>query len=483
MLLLAGAGCGDNGTALPSPGNEGARNASLAIAIGRSASRAAKDGDAMKNLTVLLANGTSIAARDISNPEAASRTVTFENLSRGPYTLYIVANAPEGLDLSTTAYAPGATLPAEFADRLLAALSGTASPSYDDTGGMPLTLVKEIMVVPGTNNVSAELERVVGRFSVSIHNHADNKTLCIREVRLSDFNASSGYLFNRDNTIPPGNTYRAFPAAAGVIAIPEHGSANAFDEYLYENKAPAYEMAIEGAIFEGTMATPVTYSVNKTIGSNETSISNTNNTYVIRSYSDDSYYLYMNGTTLSAKVPANDNELINDKNYHWQFSGTSSGTIKNVGTGRYITISDGTLSTGTSGSTFNFGISYGIYFRASAGRTRYFINRDGTNINTTSRSNNNPPNNNNNCRWYLCLYTETEAWQDGNGTLANPLKDFSTTIPINYLTPSGATVPLEYIYRNEHVHTTVNVFYNENYGIFNLEVIPWEKKTAEITFD
>ena len=55
--------------------------------------------------------------------------------------------------------------------------------------------------------------------------------------------------------------------------------------------------------------------------------------------------------------------------------------------------------------------------------------------------------------------------------------------PINYINSFGATAALKYIYRNEHLHTTANVFYNEGQGTFNFEVVPWEKKTADITFD
>ena len=59
----------------------------------------------------------------------------------------------------------------------------------------------------------------------------------------------------------------------------------------------------------------------------------------------------------------------------------------------------------------------------------------------------------------------------------------SVTTPINYINSFGATAALKYIYRNEHLHTTANVFYNEGQGTFNFEVVPWEKKTADITFD
>ena len=411
-----------------------------------------------------------IVGRDISTPDAVSQTVTFTGLLRGQYTLYIIANAPGDLDLSTAAYEVGATLPGTLKDRLLVTLSGTDTPSYDDTDGMPLTLVKEVALSPGANQISAELERVVGRFSVSVYNHIDNKKLCISNVELSDFNASIGYLFNHNNTIPGAVTYRSFPPLTDIISIASHGSASVFDKYLYENIASTYEMTIEGAIFEES-DNPATCVINQNIGSNQTSINSPDDVYVIRSYSDNTYYLYTNGSTLSAKQPADDNELINDKNYQWQFSGTSSGTMKNVGTDRYITISGREPGIGPTGSNFNFGASTGIYFRS--GR---YISRNGENISTRGSINNNS-------RWYLRPYTETEEWKDAGGNTLTPVKNFSVTTPINYINSFGATAALKYIYRNEHLHTTANVFYNEGQGTFNFEVVPWEKKTADITFD
>lgn len=229
-------------------------------------------------------------------------------------------------------------------------------------------------------------------------------------------------------------------------------------------------MTIEGAIFEES-DNPATCVINQNIGSNQISINSPDDVYVIRSYSDNTYYLYTNGSTLSAKQPADDNELINDKNYQWQFSGTSSGTMKNVGTDRYITISGSEPGIGPTGSNFNFGVSTGIYFRS--GR---YISRNGENIFTRGSINNNS-------RWYLRPYTETEEWKDAGGNTLTPVKNFSVTTPINYINSFGATAALKYIYRNEHLHTTANVFYNEGQGTFNFEVVPWEKKTADITFD
>ena len=457
ILLFAGVGCEDQDTAFPSQEEGRGRDASLTLAIGENLSRAAKDGDSMKKLVVLLVDVNSeIVGRDISTPDAVSQTVTFTGLLRGQYTLYIIANAPGDLDLSTAAYE--------------VTLSGTDTPSYDDTDGMPLTLVKEVALSPGANQISAELERVVGRFSVSVYNHIDNKKLCISNVELSDFNASIGYLFNHNNTIPGAVTYRSFPPLTDIISIASHGSSSGFDKYLYENIASTYEMTIEGAIFEES-DNPATCVINQNIGSNQTSINSPDDVYVIRSYSDNTYYLYTNGSTLSAKQPADDNELINDKNYQWQFSGTSSGTMKNVGTDRYITISGSEPGIGTTGSNFNFGASTGIYFRS-----RRYISRNGENISTRSSINNNS-------RWYLRPYTETEEWKDAGGNTLTPVKNFSVTTPINYINSFGATAALKYIYRNEHLHTTANVFYNEGQGTFNFEVVPWEKKTADITFD
>ena len=88
ILLFAGVGCEDQDTAFPSQEEGRGRDASLTLAIGENLSRAAKDGDSMKKLVVLLVDVNSeIVGRDISTPDAVSQTVTFTGLLRGQYTL------------------------------------------------------------------------------------------------------------------------------------------------------------------------------------------------------------------------------------------------------------------------------------------------------------------------------------------------------------------------------------------------------------
>ena len=83
-----------SGHGIPSQEEGRGRDASLTLAIGENLSRAAKDGDSMKKLVVLLVDVNSeIVGRDISTPDAVSQTVTFTGLLRGQYTLYIIANA------------------------------------------------------------------------------------------------------------------------------------------------------------------------------------------------------------------------------------------------------------------------------------------------------------------------------------------------------------------------------------------------------
>lgn len=69
ILLFAGVGCEDQDTAFPSQEEGRGRDASLTLAIGENLSRAAKDGDSMKKLVVLLVDVNSeIVGRDISTP-------------------------------------------------------------------------------------------------------------------------------------------------------------------------------------------------------------------------------------------------------------------------------------------------------------------------------------------------------------------------------------------------------------------------------
>ena len=498
LLALLGSGCSDD-TTTENPSTEPLTkgDATLTLTIGKAETKSAQDGDIMNRLAILLVSTNStIVGRSITTPAAASATVTFPNVMRGSYTLYIVANAPTDIDFSQSAYAVGATLPTTLVDQQLSTLTGTNIPSYTDAQGMPLSLIKSVALVSGDNSVSAELERVTGRFNIQVYNHIPTKTVGISNVTLSNFNANTGYLFSHSYVPPATVTYRGFPPFTTSSIIPSYGNAAVLSGYLYENAAPAYTVDITGALLNAS-DNPTSYAVVKSAGANigSTSGLTTASTYFLRSYSGTTYYMYMDASgNMGVTSFASDAALTANpdyKNFLWQFANESTGIITgrimNVGTGRYITLSGGTLgSTATASSattlyTGNFTTYSTLYFRQGTTGTRYFISRNGSTLNTLSRNNTQPSSSNS--AWYAREFSQSSAWVNAGGTTLTPVKEFTVSKQITYINSFGAAAALTRIARNDQINMKVNIYYSESSGVLDFEVATWIKKTGDITFE
>ena len=492
IVVLLSAGCSKDVVDNQTESGDGQGDATLTLTIGKSETRSAKDGDLMNNLTVLLVSSTSnIVGRSITTPNAATATVSFSRIVRGDYTLYIVANAPSNIDLSTSAYAVGATLPTTLVNQLLPSLTGTDTPVYTDQQGMPLSLIKKIALGPGANAVSAVLERVTGRLRITVFNHIPSKKLCISRGSLSNFNANTGYLFSHNYTPPTSVSYRAFASSSQIWSIESYTNTDVLDKYVYENQASSYEVHLEGAIFN-VSDQPASYTSTVTIGNNISSNTQitAGNSYFIRSYSDQNYYLYMTDEgTLGARYFASDAALLaaaDYRNFLWKFSGTSSGTLQNVQTERYLAFDDDyyqwtSQTTDDSYASLYFGTSKAVYIRYGSSGYRYFVRRNETSITEGGRYNNNPTNDND--RWYLRAFNLDMGWKDANGNVVNPIKKFVAVQPINYINSFGASAVLDQIKRNENLHMIVNVYYSESANLLDFEVESWLEKSAETTFD
>ncbi len=467
-------------------GSEG--EASLTIEIGQTASRSAKDGDVMKNLTLLVVNSENkIAYRYESKPDAPTATISIKDILRGHYTLYFVANAPEDLNLYPDFVAHETLLPDSFYNTLLKECTGTDTPSYNDTQGMPLTLKTSIFLAPKANKISVELERVVGQYSITVFNHITSKKLGIHLVKLSNFNPSTGYLFNHENAIPASVDYRMFTSMTEAKIMQPLGESLVFEQYFYENKAPIYELALGGSIFNDDDPDPVKYDVTRKIENNQIQIDDASKIFFIRSNNTNSY-MCMDGSGNLLVNELTDDELsknANIQNYLWQFSGTSSGKIQNVGTGHYIASSGTTLQQTASAAkaevfTFNKYNGY-FYMRTTYNNQHYYLTCSNNSITLTLGHWYYP--NTNEQLWQLRTFSETWKWLDANNNEIKSVKDFLISTPINFINSYGAAEPLRYIYRNERVHTIVNVFYNDAYETLKFEVVPWIRKYAETSFD
>lgn len=455
-------------------------------------------GDKMNNLTMLLVrdNNTIEKRVDIStvasptgftNSDQKEATIQLLDVERGDHTIYLIANNPTDL----SAYTEGANVETLGLENiLLPTLSGITTPLYSEEKGMPMTAVIKTTLKQGVNNVSAEVERVVGRFGVTFYNHVvdEGYDVVIANGQLSSFNASQGYLFNHDYTVPSGNGYRAFFEAPSIAQRVSHsGNLTPVDTYLYETDANAtYELSFMVGVFRN-LAAEVTPTVTTAVVPDET---NHNDIVVGHQYliyhPGRNLYLCMNGSSLALdeEVPTT-----NYDNFLWEFSSDTGGKIKNVGTGRWINHS-GTYSSTTdsesSATTFTKGdidtTDKTIYFRSNYVNYnyRYFLaTANDTELEMNRRRNNAP--NDADAFWTLRKLNTTPTWSD-YGT-AEIMGTVYHSAPLTYITELGSPAPLEQIKRNDNLQVGVNIFYNPQSGDFNFEVVPWDEVTGDITFD
>ena len=203
----------------------------ISIVSGNGETKSAKDGDLMNNLRVwMVKDGESVVNQYASlTPGAASATVSFDPISRGDYTIYIVANST-----ALGGYVKGSTIDDAFLKQTLPVLVDKRPPFTDETG-MPLSLVKKVNVGPGVNRISAELLRVCGRIRITLLNKTADKAIFLSVATLNDQNPSSGDLFFADHAVPAGTSYGPFASPAGSIRIAPGKVDTVLDQYLYES--------------------------------------------------------------------------------------------------------------------------------------------------------------------------------------------------------------------------------------------------------
>lgn len=454
-------------------------------------------GDKMESLTMLLVRGDNTIEKRVDIDAVGSptgftgtaqteATIKLADVERGEHTIYLVANY--ALPATYTEGANVATL--GLYDTLLPTLSGTATP--DHTVAMPLTAKLDVEFKQGTNAVSAEVERAYGRFGVTFYNHAVDSgyTVVVANAELSAFNASSGYLFNHDYTVPAGNTYRTFFAgASGAKRLDYGGTLTPIDTYLYEtDKNATYKLSFMVGVFKG-LAADVTPTVTTAEVPDET-----NHDAIIVGHKyllynpNQGVYLYDNGSTgdarfaVSATVPST-----NYNNYLWEFSTTSAGKIRNVGTGRWISRTDASLSTtDTEGGaeTFTKGNdgTGSFYLRSTYWKDYYYYHlnassgsvtlRRGSNYNSTNYATS---------LWTLRQMKTTPSWTIPEGATLKAEAYHSANL--TYINDLGSPAPLERIDRNQNLQVGVNIFYNPQTGSFNFDVVPWTNVEGDATFD
>ena len=501
----------------------GPSNIVLKISTKAQTKGGASDGDVMSNLHIWLVYNNSVE-RYLSQDDAActisgsTATATFNDVPRGACTIYLVANLPEGNPLPET-YAVGKSINEDFLKYVLPKVVNYEPPFGDSTPGMPLSTSVSLSVGAGTNRVSAELVRTCAKLSITVRNNTTNNTIILKDLIFTNKNPNVGYLFEQSDYSIPGTAsfgpFMSITHSSGETVsdvIPQGSERTYIQQYMYEtatNGAADLGFEIVGGLFpdgtdKATVVNVVTggggrkdvYKFNPNSASAQSSISD-NTPYLIKSRDSD-YYLYDNNGNLKAGTLVSGEQIV-DSTYLWVFSPSSSSTtIKNLKTGKYISIDNsGNVSMSPTSSSLYFsftsesnpfrfynGYTSGSLLITSNSYTLSVKNGDVNRIYYKEYFISLTPSSDSSC--YFNVY-KPQTFEDRlfreDGTTPADVYFNKTISSLNYINKYGTPVPLEQIRRNQDVKIVVNIHYNPNSGVLYFETTDWVKDNNETTFD
>lgn len=458
------------------------------IALSDSGSRGLEDGDYLNEVSVYLVNANKeIVARkeNISVPNNATEVeVKFEKndkLKRGIHTLMAVANHGT-LNSFTNTDDYNALM-----NKQVHATTNTDNISPKNII-QPLSLMKEIELHAGHNEVEGELVRTFARLRIEVKNNSGSMPLKINSLTFSDnFSQKQAYVFD-DGTDRKYSFDTGAPVSTSTHAlqpfttddgqsyktIEAQNSGVVFDSYLLESKVAegekyTYTLDLK---YEGVTSTTTAYS------RTGNAISQVNNLGV----SEESYYLIYNtnsGRYLSAGdgvVETAQLENVTDlrASVVWQVSKNGDYYyIKNVETKQYMQ-SPGQSSVALSENTSSFVLSSSnnrIRIKASGNNGRYISVQDNQ-VNGVSGTRNNPVN-----FYFYKVQKTTTTSQDQDITYNTPIT-LTTIDPI-----TQQATPATAIKRNDFINVLITVSYNPVAGTFEFHVEDWETGGGQVDFN
>ena len=497
IFFISLIGCSKN----PHATESGSGNIEISITL--PSTKSARSGDEIKSLRIWLVDKGGNIVRVISADGSAAGSPTTEedgitmtgvgtasarffNVERASYTLYFVANSDA---LSLDKYHAGATIDDAFKKATINYNSG-----FDDNNGMPLSVVKEIHVVPGTNKVSASLVRICAKIHVTVRNSTIDKMIWIKDISLNDIRPDKTYLFEQDSFCPEA-VYKELEKMTTATGLAPNTEMTCLSVYLFEtDKAPGIQ--IRGGVFDinqkdtptVTDTTISSYSFVETSerleeGNHQYLVMNKSMRYLLKGYKSGSV-----GIDFLASGDGPKNHLLASsdiEDYIWTYESQyvwSAWTwkryydLKNLGQdkNKYLRNSSGKLDLGESIDNFSFDGNSNDGYTISSG-SNYIWNNAGTlDFNNKGKS---PQN-----QWYFYEVTSVTT-KEKVFAGAKPLINYADN-DLSYIDPDlGVAVPLQRIKRNESIDIRVNIFFNKNTGKLDFETEIWETVDNETTFD
>lgn len=483
IFFISLIGCSKN----PHATESGSGNIEISITL--PSTKSARSGDEIKSLRIWLVdkNGkiVRVITSDAGNPAAGVDGITmtgvgtasaqFVNVERASYTLYFVANSD-----ALSSYLAGATIDDAFK-------KATIDYKYGEDG-MPLSVVKEIHVVPGKNMISASLVRICAKIYVTVRNSTLDKMIWIKDISLNTTSPDKSYLFEQDSFCP-GVVYDELEKIITPIGLAPNTETTCLTVYLFEtDKAPGIK--IRGGVFDGnqteepgvTTQTISSYSFEET---SESLYPNTSDQYLVMNKSM-RYLLkgHPSGAVAIDFLASGDGpkkHLLASsdiEDYLWTYESKLVWgyyyDLKNIGQNKYLRNSSGKLNLGTSIDNFTFNGNPTDGYTISSGSNYIWNNAGSLNFNANGKS---PQN-----QWYFYKVTSVSTTEEvfaGAEALINYADD-----DLNHIDPDlGVAVPLQRIKRNESIDIRVNIFFNKNTGKLDFETETWKTVDNETTFD
>ena len=473
---------------------------------GDSASKNAKDGDKMLNLRVWMVDGSNkvseyassaTAGAVVFNDAADTAKVTFSDVARGDYTLYLLANNTTEL----TSYVLNSTIDDSFTKAALSLPDASLTyPEYTETQGMPLSLKKSVSVGPGVNKIGAEIVRACGQINVTINNRTTENTIYITGVSLSQRSPERGYVFQQDDHSSPTATQGNLASTSTLTRIEAGQGSKMLSCYLFENCADTavLKLNLSCKLYgKGVTTTKTSYKAGTTTAEKTNTDIDASKYYFLASASSPMQFLMIDedGDLAINDVGSDDELFVKDdiKNYLWQFSAIDNDetSLKNVAKGTYLNISI-SRSGRTYSSSYSLGNELKLTTGTSTGRQFYitysgskntyysYLYNNGGKIGVTSPVN--TTSTETTTGWYL---REASVYEYTVETMSpDPLKTLTdNSSRLSYTDSYGIVQPLTKVCRNDKVEIIVNLFYNPLTSRFDFEVEPWREKTNETTFD
>ena len=484
IFFISLIGCSKN----PHATENGSGNIEISITL--PSTKSARSGDEINSLRIWLVDKDDNIVRVISadgsaagSPATGEDGITmtgvgtasaqFINVERASYTLYFVANSD-----ALSSYTAGATIDDAFK-------KATIDYEYG-INGMPLSVVKEIHVVPGKNMISASLVRICAKIHVTVRNSTLDKMIWIKDISLNDIRQDKTYLFEQDSFFP-GAGYEELEKMTTIIGLEPNTEMTYPAVYLFETDK-ALGIKIRGGVFAGTQTSEPnvitkdisSYSFEETSESLEEGIQylvmNKSMRYLLKGHHSGSV-----GIDFLASGDGPKNHLLASsdiEDYIWTYESKLVWgyyfDLKNIGQNKYLRNSSGKLYLSTSIDDFTVIGDKTNGYTISSGNNYIWNNAGTLDFNNRGKS----PH----YQWYFykvnSVTTKEEVF-DGAEALIN----YSNN-DLSHIDPDlGVAVPLQRIKRNESIDIRVNIFFNKNTGKLNFETEIWKTVDNETTFD